>query len=341
MITLTDYDGFAATYQDDCFITVTPYSQGGVAGSKIEYLTNTYTIAVAYVTSTPATISGSSVYVQPLTIVLDNGQTETFYLNPRFYKSYTAVGSNTQLIYEYDQASQPQSYITSTSTGTIDAQIAAATGGGGLGWGLSGNAGTDYTVNYIGTTDNEPLTFRTNGIARFGFDETGGTLSTTDLFNPAGSYSVLQWGNNSITQKIYVLDVNAASIDLTSGSVVTLTEDTGTGIYNQTIVSLAEILLSASGTGTADIRVYPSGEIAIVASDNLLINGSGGGNVGIGSVNPEAVLDVASTESGFLPPRMTGAERDLIDTPVNGMILYNTTTDKLQVRAAGAWVDLH
>ena len=108
MITLTDYDGFSASYNDANFITVTPYTQNGVAGSKIEYLTNTYTIEVAYVTSTPSTISGSSIYVQPLTIVLNNGQTDVFYLNPLFYKSYTAVGSNTQLIYEYDQASQPQ-----------------------------------------------------------------------------------------------------------------------------------------------------------------------------------------------------------------------------------------
>lgn len=65
------------------------------------------------------------------------------------------------------------------------------------------------------------------------------------------------------------------------------------------------------------------------------------GNVGIGTGTPAAILDVTSTTSGFLPPRMTGAERDAIATPINGMILYNSTTDKLQVRAAGAWVDLH
>jgi hypothetical protein len=67
------------------------------------------------------------------------------------------------------------------------------------------------------------------------------------------------------------------------------------------------------------------------------------GAVGIGTASPNAAaqLDVTSTTSGFLPPRMTEAQRDLIATPPNGLMLYNTTTDKLQVRAAGAWVDLH
>jgi hypothetical protein len=68
-----------------------------------------------------------------------------------------------------------------------------------------------------------------------------------------------------------------------------------------------------------------------------------GGNVGIGTSSPNAaaLLDVSSTASGFLPPRMTEAQRDLISTPPDGLMLYNTTTDKLQVRAAGSWVDLH
>jgi hypothetical protein len=67
------------------------------------------------------------------------------------------------------------------------------------------------------------------------------------------------------------------------------------------------------------------------------------GNVGIGTSSPNAAahLDVTSTTSGFLPPRMTTTQRDAIGSPPNGLMLYNTTTNKLQVRAAGSWVDLH
>jgi hypothetical protein len=37
---------------------------------------------------------------------------------------------------------------------------------------------------------------------------------------------------------------------------------------------------------------------------------------------------------------MTTAQRDAL-TATNGMVIYNTSTDKLQVHAAAAWVDLH
>jgi hypothetical protein len=44
--------------------------------------------------------------------------------------------------------------------GTIWSQV----GGNTSGWGLAGNTGTDTATNFIGTTDNKPLIFRTNNI---------------------------------------------------------------------------------------------------------------------------------------------------------------------------------
>jgi len=67
------------------------------------------------------------------------------------------------------------------------------------------------------------------------------------------------------------------------------------------------------------------------------------GKVGIGNITPaaSAALDVTSTTAGVLFPRMTETQRDAIASPADGLVLYNTTTNKLQVRAGGAWVDLH
>lgn len=50
-----------------------------------------------------------------------------------------------------------------------------------------------------------------------------------------------------------------------------------------------------------------------------------------------AVLQADSTTQGFLPPRMTTAERDAIGTPATGLMVYNTTTDKLNFFNSAAW----
>jgi uncharacterized protein (TIGR02145 family) len=48
--------------------------------------------------------------------------------------------------------------------------------------------------------------------------------------------------------------------------------------------------------------------------------------VGVGTTTPNgsAALDITSTTSGLLPPRMTEAQRDLIGTPAAGLMVYCT-----------------
>ena len=49
-----------------------------------------------------------------------------------------------------------------------------------------------------------------------------------------------------------------------------------------------------------------------------------GQNVGIGTSSPEASakLDISSTSMGFLPPRMTYAQRNMISAPASGLMVY-------------------
>lgn len=65
--------------------------------------------------------------------------------------------------------------------------------------------------------------------------------------------------------------------------------------------------------------------------------------VGIGAnwVQNCAILEIESTSKGVLFPRMTTTQRDAIPTPQNGLMIYNTTTNKFNGYAAGAWVALH
>ncbi len=68
-------------------------------------------------------------------------------------------------------------------------------------------------------------------------------------------------------------------------------------------------------------------------------NASAGVAIGTATANSVAILDLTSTTEGFLPPRMTTAERDAI-TAVAGLVLYNTTTNKLQCYNGASWNDL-
>lgn len=66
------------------------------------------------------------------------------------------------------------------------------------------------------------------------------------------------------------------------------------------------------------------------------------GSVGIGTTTTQtsAKLEIKSSVGAVLFPRMNSTARDAL-TAVNGMQIYNSTTNKMQVYAGGAWVDLH
>jgi hypothetical protein len=74
-------------------------------------------------------------------------------------------------------------------------------------------------------------------------------------------------------------------------------------------------------------------------SNNLIIiNGAGGIGVGTSSPLPSAVLDINSTTQGFLPPRMTNAQRLAISLPAVGLMVYCTdATEGLYIYKSTGW----
>jgi len=63
-----------------------------------------------------------------------------------------------------------------------------------------------------------------------------------------------------------------------------------------------------------------------------------GVNMGIGTSSPAptAILDVQSTTQGLRLPNMTTTQRDAITSPALGLLVYNTTTNKVNVYT-GSW----
>jgi uncharacterized protein (TIGR02145 family) len=76
----------------------------------------------------------------------------------------------------------------------------------------------------------------------------------------------------------------------------------------------------------------------------LFISAGVSAQVGINTASPHAsaALDVTSVDNnkGLLPPRMTTGQRNAIASPASGLIIYNTTTNSLEIRNSSAWVSL-
>lgn len=57
--------------------------------------------------------------------------------------------------------------------------------------------------------------------------------------------------------------------------------------------------------------------------------------------DPSAALEVRSQSQGFLPPRMTSLQRNLIQNPAVGLVVYNTSRQTLEFHVGGgSWVPL-
>jgi hypothetical protein len=95
----------------------------------------------------------------------------------------------------------------------------------------------------------------------------------------------------------------------------------------------------SGGAGTVEIGTPNNHNLGFFTNGTVKMHIDTNGIVGIGTTAPNAaaLLDVTSTTQGFLPPRMTTTERNAISAPPAGLVIYNTTTNKLNVRTASSW----
>lgn len=95
---------------------------------------------------------------------------------------------------------------------------------------------------------------------------------------------------------------------------------------------LATVIETAAGDGR--YRIHDTSG-AVVGQ----LYGDSGGlfHVGGTSINASAALQADSTTRGFLPPRMTTVQKNAISSPATGLVVYDTTLNKLCVYTGAAW----
>lgn len=96
---------------------------------------------------------------------------------------------------------------------------------------------------------------------------------------------------------------------------------------------------SLSTVNVSGINYYDSAanSAGILGSSDSFVYNDASGFVGLGTGDPKGILDMNSTVSAPIMPRMTTAQMNAISNPVEGMIIYNTESGKFAGRESGGW----
>jgi hypothetical protein len=214
---------------------------------------------------------------------------------------------------------------------------------------LSGFFASNTTQLVIDARPTRDMDFQTNGIRRLRISNDGELLINT--ITDAGNYRVQVSGNAYVSGALDIgTTTNRAKMTLIANNEdAAYISNSGSNTIvqmsnNNTTGDLIYRLRQNAGAGNFfDIRYYgTSNYLGFDYGGNNAISISSDRLVGINTTSPSASaqLDVTSTTRGFLPPRMTTTQRDAISSPAAGLVIYNTTTSKLQVYTT-SWTDLH
>ena len=165
-----------------------------------------------------------------------------------------------------------------------------------------------------------------------------------------GNVSGTLAGNTNTTVGISTLNnLSVAGVATFITAVETATIGIGTTAFNATV--------RINDTPASSIVVSSSGQIAIQSNEifddptvGVDINASNAtavfSAIGVGATTLSSAVDFASagpsaTSRFMIPPKITTTQRGNLTGVVSGAIIYNTSTNKLQVFNGSTWVNLH
>jgi len=110
-------------------------------------------------------------------------------------------------------------------------------------------------------------------------------------------------------------------------------------IKNQNGNTIFSLYCSAGGNGEIQLKNNLGTNIAYINANGLSsFNSTTSGLViGANSKNASALFQIDSTTLGFLPPRMTAAQKNAIGSPTAGLMVFDTDAGKLCVYNGAAW----
>ena len=146
-------------------------------------------------------------------------------------------------------------------------------------------------------------------------------------------------GTNAPTSTVQIKGSGATSatnsllVQNSAGTQLFKVADDGTISIGTTITATSTGLQNCGTINNSGTMKFDSGGVTGVI--RFLGNQIGMGDNTTGDAS--ALLTLTSTLKGFLPPRMTTTQKNAIASPAAGLMVYDTTLNKLCVRTASAW----
>ena len=175
-------------------------------------------------------------------------------------------------------------------------------------------------------------------------NENGATITNGGVLNLAPANASYPGIVSTTAQTI--AGVKTFSNGIVANVTGNLTGNASTATSATTATNVSGVVAIANGgTGTTNGSITGTGALTFAAggsNQNISITPSGTGSVGIGTTSPntKAALDVTSTTKGFLPPRLSSVQRNAITNPTVGLVIYNSTSNCLEVYRGVSWFNL-
>lgn len=325
------------------------YTGGGTAGSEVVSLAGTdITIQIESGVSTATQIKAA----------VDG----TMGINTAITVTISGVGSNTQV------TDGPDNFVSGTNPGTIKAAefVGDVNIQGDLSFTGALSIGQINAYATLPLSDGGGTPSSVHSLITAPTAAANATIANADMLGVNTAALINIGANATITTAFLgvaalglpaVVTLGAgATVDRVSGAAFAISLDgaAGGGTINEVALCRAlglpngittvnrlygyEVSLPFGAVGTDQWGLWVSADIENYMAGSLLIGGTAVSDDSV--TNSSVGFEIKSTTKALLNARMTTTERNAL-TGVNGMQIYNTTTDKLQVYAAGSWVDLH
>jgi len=221
------------------------------------------------------------------------------------------------------------------SSGTLPMNLASDNTTGIKIWSSNGS-GTFTEAVKFGNTE---TVFNDVGANR-DFRIEGDTISNLFFVDASSDYIGIGTNTPSVKLHIYAPDDDGW----------VLMENDATGIVGPSLIlrygTTPAVKTGSISRNTNSLNINDTNAIVITSPINLFNNDNRvAGTLCVASssttINASAILQADSTTKGFLPPRMTTAQRDAIVSPAIGLMLYNTTTNRLTIYTNTGWTEVH